>query len=147
MLLACRAACIAHGDAVAVVYDNLSETSAGCAGHAAAALVDVACQLFMDVTSRPVVSDYGPNIAAIRLLQSVTSDALTHMQKYKHLYSVNEKTSHYLLSKVYRAKEALDQERPEEAAKWKEKDPPGVGQEGGATSAHGSQADGSSSSR
>jgi hypothetical protein len=36
---------------------------------------------------------------------------------------VNTKTSHYLLSKVYRAREALEHEHPEEASKWKEKHP------------------------
>lgn len=34
------------------------------------------------------------------------------MQKYKHLYEANVGTSHYLLSKVYRAKECIDQEDP-----------------------------------
>lgn len=34
------------------------------------------------------------------------------MQKYEHLNEVNKSTSHYLRSKVVRAKEALEAERP-----------------------------------
>jgi hypothetical protein len=40
------------------------------------------------------------------------------LQKYQHMYKANTKTSHYLLSKVFRAKERIDQEFPEEAADW-----------------------------
>ena len=43
------------------------------------------------------------------------------LQKYDYLYKVNTETSHYLLSKVYRAKERIDQESPQEAMEWKAK--------------------------
>jgi hypothetical protein len=42
------------------------------------------------------------------------------MQRYAHLFSVNMKTSHYLQSKVFRAKEALDSDNPEEHQKWRD---------------------------
>jgi hypothetical protein len=41
------------------------------------------------------------------------------VQKYQHLYKANTATSHYLLSKVYRAKERIDQEFPDESTEWK----------------------------
>lgn len=44
-------------------------------------------------------------------------------QRYNHLFSVNTKTSHYLLSKVFRAKEALDIEHPDDVQKWREENP------------------------
>eukprot|EP00892_Ulva_mutabilis_P001554 jgi/Ulvmu1/1139/UM107_0013.1 len=42
-------------------------------------------------------------------------------KKYQHLYKANTKTSHYLLSKVYRAKERIDEEHPDEAQQWRER--------------------------
>ena len=41
------------------------------------------------------------------------------MQKYQHLYKANTATSHYLLSKVFRAKERIDEEFPDESGEWK----------------------------
>jgi hypothetical protein len=41
------------------------------------------------------------------------------VQKYQHMYKANTATSHYLLSKVYRAKERIDQECPEESNAWR----------------------------
>lgn len=41
------------------------------------------------------------------------------MQKYQHLYKANTTTSHYLLSKVFRAKERIDDEFPDQATEWK----------------------------
>jgi hypothetical protein len=41
------------------------------------------------------------------------------VQKYQHMYKANAATSHYLLSKVFRAKERIDQEFPEESTEWK----------------------------
>lgn len=48
------------------------------------------------------------------------SDGQSVVQKYQHLYKANTKTTHYLLSKVYRAKERLDEEHPEDATRWRE---------------------------
>lgn len=59
------------------------------------------------------------------------------LQKYKHLYEVNSKTSHYLLSKVFRAKEALDQHHPDEAKQWKDKHPDSGPSKGGSEEAEG----------
>lgn len=41
------------------------------------------------------------------------------MQKYQNLYKANTATSHYLLSKVFRAKERIDNEFPEDSSEWK----------------------------
>lgn len=41
------------------------------------------------------------------------------VQKYHHLYKSNTATSHYLLSKVFRAKERIDQEFPDDSVEWK----------------------------
>jgi phage/plasmid primase-like uncharacterized protein len=55
----------------------------------------------------------------LRSLQSIHALLLTQaviVQKYDHLFKVNTETSHYLLSKVYRAREALEKDQLKEAS-------------------------------
>lgn len=66
------------------------------------------------------------------------------MQKYQHLYKANVKSSHYLLSKVYRAKERLDEENPDEAKRWRAEhgDPTAAAQAAAEAAAAARRADG-----
>lgn len=56
---------------------------------------------------------------AITSGEGLHAEHLCALQKYHHLYKANTATSHYLLSKVYRAKERIDEEFPDEAGQWK----------------------------